>query len=399
MSEEPKWIPELPEIRPAQWPSLSGNMIEAIERRGRDDMMRAASLPMLDDAALRAAVLAMGFCLPGSAQNGEELAFEPVGWTKVAHPTDHRRYWFLDQHGVRRLEVFWKAAPHEPSHGDVTVLPQDGMAYMAPRDEERFEKRVESHGLRCRRCNLANVTAHDHFTIRDRPRAVAVAWMRLEGWAERHAKLCGKVRMMLVPRDQRPGEPPVFKPAVVADLDDDRPAQYMPVAWLDDTLRRPTMRSAGELSARGTRWKKHPPSKRRARKDWQDTGSLAKARYQPVARARRRCGFIPGWAHAPWEHEPLPMPEAVLRAYEVEVPRADKAMAILYAETEPAAEVVKAFRKLAQRALCKHNMLPVGPLQWLAPVRDAVCAWCDARGEIGMTGEVTLVQDMQEREP
>ncbi len=124
-----------------------GESIEAGERRARDDMIRRGELPM-GNAATETALAAMGI-----RRNGFLLSLPPR-WRMEADPLDHRRWFVLDQRGIRRAAAFWKEIDYE-SRGSCAIVEDQRLVRQWEGEDSEYFSRTRNFRLTlaCGRCD------------------------------------------------------------------------------------------------------------------------------------------------------------------------------------------------------------------------------------------------------
>lgn len=171
--------------------------IEHEERRARDTMMLRDELPNPtpeQGAQLRAMGFAFGRFDPG---NGAIHATAPRGWHKEADGARHRVFHIMDERGIRRVSVFWKA-PHpfsrEHGYGHIEILKPDGLRREWITDGEAvYRERKYFYVLTCDTCLMR---VHGSIDAADALESAAYG-QRIEAMVERgfrHADGCRVAR-------------------------------------------------------------------------------------------------------------------------------------------------------------------------------------------------------------
>jgi len=133
--------------------------IEANERRERDDMIARGEIPA-PDAETLPRLEALGVRCHDIGVIAHVTL--PARWSPEADPLDHRRWFLLDERGIRRVACFWKAAglfDSGPGRGSIALMEADLLI-------RRWEGRDSAHffqtqnlrlTLSCVRCRKPEV--------------------------------------------------------------------------------------------------------------------------------------------------------------------------------------------------------------------------------------------------
>lgn len=170
--------------------------IEDNERRAVLALMRDNALPTPDDAT-RAALTAAGVEV-GPSGPGEPLvvATLPAGWRKEP-AAEHRAFYLVDDRGVRRFYVAWKAPllfSSEPGRGWITEADKRDAFARTWSADDSYEVQAMGHRyftILCPACGVQVRWSTSTFAERDRPGLRADCEARAEhAFARDHGPGC-----------------------------------------------------------------------------------------------------------------------------------------------------------------------------------------------------------------
>ncbi len=101
--------------------------IEALEARGRDQLLASTVLPVRLAGGTEEDLAALGIVL-GPVIADDPIWCEatmPAGWSRRADPDDHRTVFLVDKTDRDRVRLWYKAAPYD-RYAVMTLLSEEG---------------------------------------------------------------------------------------------------------------------------------------------------------------------------------------------------------------------------------------------------------------------------------